>query len=96
MDRLHVLKQPLISEKSTQVKEIANQVVFQVHPEANKFEIRDAVQEIFNVKVAAVRIVKYRPRPRKKFGKKTGRTSGYKKAYVTLAADNSIEFFEGV
>ena len=96
MDKLQVLKKPLISEKSTRLKETANQVVFAVHPDANKYEIRDAVQDMFNVKVTAVQVVKYRPRVRSKFGRKSGHIPGYKKAYVTLADDSSIEFFEGV
>ncbi|MFW6324296.1 MAG: 50S ribosomal protein L23 [Desulfovibrionales bacterium] len=96
MDYTQVLIKPLVSEKSTQVKEVANKVVFFVHPEANKVEIRKAVEEAFDVKVSGVDVVRRRPQLRKRFGRVSGRQSGYKKAYVTLAPGEKIEIFEGV
>jgi large subunit ribosomal protein L23 len=96
MESTQVLLKPLISEKSTGLKELSNQVAFYVHPDANKIEVQRAVESIFNVKVSAVNIVKYRPRTKKKFGRVVGKISGYKKAYVSLAAGDKIDFFEGV
>ena len=96
MDYTRILIKPLMSEKTTQMKDAANQVAFFVHPEANKIEVKRAVEEAFKVKVTAVNIVKRRPMVRTRFGKSVGRLAGHKKAYVTLAAGDKIEFFEGV
>ena len=99
MDYTQVLLKPLISEKGTAVKEQFNQVVFIVHKDANKFIIKEAVERAFNVQVTTVNVVRQKPvqkvftRGRKRM---MGTVSGYKKAYVTLAAGNKIEFFEGV
>lgn len=96
MESTQVLLRPLISEKSTGLKELGNQVAFYVHSAANKIDVQRAVENVFNVKVTAVNIVNYRPRTRKKFGRAVGKISGYKKAYVSLAAGEKIDFFEGV
>jgi large subunit ribosomal protein L23 len=96
MDYAKILIKPLVSEKATQVKDAANKVVFFVHPEANKIEIRKAVEEAFNVKVDGVDVVRKRPQTRTKHGRKMGRIPGYKKAYVTLAQGEKIDLFEGV
>lgn len=96
MEYTQILIKPLISEKATYAKELANQVAFYVHPEANKIEIRKAVEKAFDVKVTGVNVIRRRPRPRTRFGRVTGQESGYKKAYVTLAEGEKIELFEGV
>jgi len=96
MDYTKILLKPLISEKATFVKEAGNQVVFFVHPQANKVEIKKAVEEAFKVKVTEVNVIRRKPLARRKFGKVSGKISGFKKAYVTLAAGEKIEFFEGV
>jgi large subunit ribosomal protein L23 len=77
-------------------KEYDNQVVFYVHPQANKVEVRKAVEEAFKVKVTNVNVVRKRPKVRHRFGRAVGRVPGYKKAYVTLAPGEKIEIFEGV
>ncbi|MCM0753730.1 50S ribosomal protein L23 [Desulfovibrio aminophilus] len=96
MDYTQILLRPLISEKATAAKEATNSVAFFVHPSANKIEVKKAVEQAFNVKVEAVNIVKKASLARSRFGRATGRISGYKKAYVKLAAGDKIEFFEGV
>lgn len=96
MESAQILLRPLISEKSTALKELGNQVAFLVHSEANKIQVQKAVESVFNVKVAAVNIVNYRPRSRMKFGRVVGKVCGYKKAYVSLASGEKIDFFEGV
>ncbi|MFP4127856.1 MAG: 50S ribosomal protein L23 [Desulfonatronovibrio sp.] len=96
MDKTQILIKPLVSEKSNLIKELQNQVVFFVHPGANKYQVRDAVESMFNVRVDRVNIVRRRPVGRTRFGRQTGRVSGYKKAYVSLAAGDKIDFFEGV
>ncbi|KUG28658.1 lsu ribosomal protein l23p (l23ae) [hydrocarbon metagenome] len=95
MDYASILLRPLVSEKATFVKEAANQVVFQVAPGANKIEIKKAVEAAFSVKVDSVS-VSVRKARRRRYGRVMRRVPGMKKAYVTLAAGDKIEFFEGV
>ncbi len=96
MDYTQILIKPVISEKATELKDAGNQVAFYVHPEANKIEIQRAVEEAFKVKVEAVNVIRRQPMARQRMGRITGKTPGFKKAYVTLAKGDKIEFFEGV
>ncbi len=96
MEHTQVLVKPLVSEKATLLKDLSNKVVFFVHPAANKHDVKRAVENIFKVSVSEVNVVRVRPRLRKKFGRVTGKVSGYKKAYVSLAPGDKIDFFEGV
>lgn len=96
MDYTQVLIKPLISEKATWAKEVANQVVFYVNPKANKIQVKQAVEKAFDVTVQNVNIVRRRPLKRSRWGRPLGRISGSKKAYVTLEPGSKIEFFEGV
>ncbi|QLA15613.1 50S ribosomal protein L23 [Desulfolutivibrio sulfoxidireducens] len=95
MEYAKILLRPLVSEKATFVKDAANQVVFQVAPGANKIEIKKAVEAAFSVKVESVSVTVRKPRKRR-HGRTMRRVPGLKKAYVTLAAGDKIEFFEGV
>jgi len=90
----HILKKPLITEKSNIMKEMANQVVFEVAPTATKIEIRKAVEEVFKVKVVGVRTARMTGK-RKRFGRTMGRRPDWKKAVVTLAPGQRVDFFEG-
>ena len=96
MDYSQIIIKPLVSEKATFMKDSANQVAFFVNPRANKIEIKNAVEKAFNVSVTDVRVVCKKLGLRKRQGRVTGKVSGYKKAYVTLAEGAKIEFFEGV
>ncbi len=99
MDYTQVLIKPLINEKITFLREEANQVAFFVHQDANKIEIKKAVEAAFQVKVAAVNVVVKKPRTRSftRIRKRyVGRVPGHKKAYVTLAPGSTIALFEGV
>ncbi len=96
MHKTQILIKPLVSEKSNTIKEIQNQVAFIVHTHANKYQIREAVESLFNVRVDRVNIIRRRPGRKTRFGRASGNVSGYKKAYVSLAAGEKIEFFEGV
>lgn len=89
----HVIRSPLITEKGTLINEIANQVLFRVRPEANKIEIKRAVESVFKVKVERVRTINYIGKT-KRVGRSAGRRPGWKKAYVTLAEGQTIDFFE--
>lgn len=95
MTPYEILKKPVITEKSTIQKETSNQLTFEVDRRANKIEIRRAVERIFNVKVIGVRTMQMRGKI-KRFGRVLGKRSNWKKAIVTLAQGEHVEFFEGV
>jgi large subunit ribosomal protein L23 len=94
MKPTEVVQGPIVTEKGTLVSELGNQVVLKVHPHANKVEIRQAVEQLFGVKVEGVRTSRVLGKSRR-VGRHVGRRPTWKKAYVTLAEGNSIEFFEG-
>ena len=96
MEYTQVLIKPLLTEKTSILKEAVQQVTFFVHPAANKIEIKHAVEKTFDVKVQAVNVVNKAAVSRKRQGRVVGRVPGCKKAYVTLAQGDKIEFFEGV
>jgi large subunit ribosomal protein L23 len=92
----YVLKLPVITEKSTRVKENLRTVAFKVLRDANKIEIKDAVERIFKVKVQSVRTATFHGKKRRQ-GRYTGRRPDWKKAYVTLKqGEKMIEFSENV
>ncbi len=94
--REYVLKLPVITEKSTNVKENLRTVTFKVLRDANKIEIKDAVEKIFKVKVQSVRTANFHGKKRRQ-GRYTGRRPDWKKAYVTLKeGEKMIEFSEAV
>ena len=93
-DPRQVLIRPLMTEKSMRQKEELNTVAFKVRPDANKVEIRHAVENVFNVKVTAVRTASYEGKL-KRMGRFQGRRSDWKKAVVTLAAGHKIDLVEG-
>lgn len=96
MEPQQVIRRPLITEKSTRLKEASNTICFEVDRSANKIEIGRAVQALFGVKVADVRVAN-REGKWKRMGRFIGRRKAWKKAYVRLApGEKPIEFFEGV
>ncbi len=103
-----IIKRPLLTEKSARLRETggaasapaegetyAQQVVFEVARDANKIDIRKAVQDLFKVTVTDVRTVVVRGKV-KRVGRFQGQRPSWKKAFVTLKAGDNIEFFEGV
>jgi len=103
-----IIKRPLLTEKGTRLKETGGgaesdaspettkpQLLFEVARDANKVEIRHAVEKLWNVSVLAVRTTVVRGKE-KRMGRFTGKRSNWKKAIVTIAAGQNIEFFEGV
>jgi large subunit ribosomal protein L23 len=95
MTPYEIIKKPLITEKSTIQKEAQNQLTFEVDRKANKVEIGRAVEKVFNVKVVHVRTMRMQGKV-KRFGRTIGRRRHWKKAMVTLARGEHVEFFEGV
>lgn len=96
MNLADVLIKPILTEKTTMLKDTARQVAFLVDPRANQLEVEKAVEKAFEVKVEKVNIVRRRPRRRFRQGRIAGQQPGWKKAYVMLAPGDKIEFFEGV
>jgi len=95
IDRIHqIVLAPVVSEKSTRVAEKQNQAVFKVALNADKPEIKEAIEKLFNVKVTAVRTLVMKGK-NKRFGQFMGRRSDWKKAYVTLAEGQEIDFLAG-
>jgi large subunit ribosomal protein L23 len=104
-----IIKRPLLTEKGTRLKEgggrpadeaeddpesVSSQVAFEVASDANKIEIRNAVQKLWKVEVRKVRTTIVRGKE-KRLGRFVGRRSNWKKAIVTLAPGQNIDFFEG-
>ena len=87
-----IIKRPIITEKSMSLKEKFNKYTFAVDPKANKIEIKEAVEAIFNVKVLSVNTLNVSGKA-KRMGKYEGTTSAYKKAIVELAEGQTIEAF---
>ncbi len=96
MDYTQILIRPIISEKATLLRDDDNKVAFYVNKQANKIEIGKAVEKAFNVKVLDVNVVNRKVEQKQRHGRVVGKVSGYKKAYVTLAEGDKIDFFEGV
>jgi large subunit ribosomal protein L23 len=104
-----IIKRPLLTEKGTRLKEtgghreddeldpetLRSQLLFEVARDANKVEIRQAVEKLWNVNVVAVRTSIVRGKE-KRMGRFMGKRSNWKKAVVTIAPGQNIEFFEGV
>ena len=88
---MNVLLAPLVSEKTTNIGEKYNQVVFKVVPDANKKEIKQAVELLFSVKVENVRTANVKGK-KLNFRQKPGRRKNWKKAYINLAEGQDINF----
>ena len=94
MHLYEVLRRPLITEKNT-VLQAQNKYAFEVAREANKPQIKQAVEKAFKVKVTAVNVTKVSGKTRR-VGRRLVQTPPWKKAFVTLRPGDKIEFFEGV
>jgi large subunit ribosomal protein L23 len=95
MDLYEVIKRPLVTEKGTKQKELANQIAFEIDRRANKILVRNAVENIFKVKVVDVKVMNSKGKKRR-IGRNVGKRPDWKKAIVRLAPGENIEFFEGV
>ena len=94
LDPREILIAPVVSEKSYSLIE-DNKYSFRVHSKAHKTQIRQAVEQLFDVKVERVNIIKVQPKPKRR-GLFKGTRPGWKKAIVQLRQGDSIEVFEGV
>lgn len=94
MNEYDIILRPIITEKSTLVKETGNQYVFEVMRSANKIEIRKAVEKLFKVKVLDVHVSNMEGK-KKRLGRFAGKRSDWKKAIVKLSPKDKITIFEG-
>ncbi|MGD9344744.1 MAG: 50S ribosomal protein L23 [Candidatus Aminicenantes bacterium] len=95
-DPYTIILRPVITEKSTWLKEVNREICFEVAPHANKIEIKEATEQLFKVKVENVRVIKKRGK-RRRVGRNEGKTKDWKKAYVKLKeGEKMIEYFEAV
>jgi large subunit ribosomal protein L23 len=94
-DITKIIKRPIVTEKGTALRQEHNQVLFAVDKNANKIEIKQAIETLFNVHVEEVRTMNLNGK-QKRFGQHGYMRSDWKKAVVTLKDGESIEFYEGV
>ena len=90
-----IVRRAMISEKGTRLREKQNGFLFEVSRDANKIEIKRAIEAIFNVKVDSVRTIRVHGKPKRQ-GRYAGHRPDWKKAVVTLAKGSTIELFEQV
>jgi large subunit ribosomal protein L23 len=97
MNANQIIRRPLVTEKSTILRdEGQNVIVFEVAPKANKVEVKDAVEKLFKVKVAEVRVFNVRGKV-KRMGRYAGKRRDWRKAYVRLKeGEKAPDFIEGV
>lgn len=94
LDIHEILRYPLVTERSTDLRENLNKIVFVVSPLANKHQIKQAVEETLKVKVAKVNIINVEGK-KKRLGRFEGKKSDRKKAVVTLKKGEKLNIFEG-
>lgn len=96
MNPQKIIVRPIQTEKSAYLKNLKNIICFEVSKDANKIEVKKAVEKLFGVKVAEVRSINIKRKP-KAYGRYRGYRPGFKKVYVRLKeGEKTIEFFEGV
>ena len=90
---------PIITEAATKLSEKRNCYTFRVSPEANKYQIKSLIEQVYGVKVLSVNTANMRGKNKSRWTKSgllRGKTAAWKKAYVTVAADQTIEFFSNI
>lgn len=96
---MEILKKPIITEKMTMLGEKRNQYAFRVDKRANKFQIRQAIKELYGIEVESVNTMRYAGKTKSRFTKAgfvEGRSDSYKKAVVTLKEGEVIDFYSNI
>ena len=96
---MSILIKPMITEKATKDAEDSNVFTFEVHPQANKVEIKKAVEATYGISVEKVRTINVRPDRKTRYtktGVQTGKTKAYKKAMVQVAEGDTIDFYSNI
>ncbi|UCG85151.1 MAG: 50S ribosomal protein L23 [Gemmatimonadota bacterium] len=94
LDLYSAVVKPVVTEKSSAAYGMRREYAFRVHPKATKQQIKEAIERLFSVRVVKVRTLQQRAK-RKTLGRTQGVRASWKKAYVTLHAEDSIDVFEG-
>ncbi|MBR8536454.1 50S ribosomal protein L23 [Carboxylicivirga sp. A043] len=96
---MKVIIKPIVTEKMTELGEKLNRFAFVVDKKANKLQIKDAVEELYNVSVESVNTMVYAGKSKSRYTKSgviVGRTNSFKKAVVTLAEGDTIDFYSNI
>jgi len=96
---MSVLIKPIVTEKMTDLGEKRNQFGFIVDKKANKIEIKNAIEELYDVKVTSINTLRYGGKAKSRFSRTgviQGKTASYKKAFVTLAEGDNIDFYSNI
>ena len=96
---MEIMIKPIVTEKATATSEKLNRYTFRVSPDANKEQIKKLIQNMYGVKVVSVNTVNYDGKRKQRYTKAgllRGRMNHYKKAYVTLAGDDKIDFYANI
>lgn len=96
---MDIIIKPVITEKMTDMGETMNRYGFIVNRKANKLQIKSAIEELYGVEVLAVNTMTYRGKSKSRFSKTgviTGKTASYKKAIITVAEGESIDFYSNI
>ena len=91
--------QPIVSEKANAISEKTNRYSFKVSPDANKFQIKDAVEKLYDVKVVGVSTMNYDGKKKQRYTKSgiiRGKVAAFKKAVVTVAEGQTIDFYSNI
>lgn len=90
---------PIVTEKATKLSEKLNRYTFRVSPDANKYQIKDLVEEMYGVKVVEVNTLIVRGKNKSRYTKSgllRGKTTAYKKAFITVAEGQTIDFYSNI
>ena len=96
---MEITIKPIVTEKATQITERLNRYTFRVSPEANKHQIRDLVEKLYGVKVVSVNTAIVRGKNKSRWTKSgllRGKTSAWKKAFITVAEGQTIDFYSNI
>lgn len=96
---MDIMIKPIVTEKATRLTEKLNRYTFRVSPEANKYQIQDLVEKLYGVKVVAVNTAVVRGKNKSRYTKSgllKGKTSSYKKAIITVADGETIDFYSNI
>ncbi|MEN2986584.1 MAG: 50S ribosomal protein L23 [Thermodesulfovibrionaceae bacterium] len=95
LDVYEIIKKPIFTEKAMDLKDKENKIIVEVHPEANKVQIKKAFEQCFKVKVDKVAVINVKPK-RKRVGLYTTTTKKIKKAIITLKPGEKLDLIEGI
>lgn len=96
---MDIMIEPIVTEKATRLTEKLNRYTFRVSPDANKYQIQDLVEKLYGVKVVAVNTAVVRGKNKSRYTKSgllKGKTSSYKKAIITVADGETIDFYSNI